>query len=92
MSRFRLVTKVKLKEMLEERNLWSKMQSGRLLEVEQNRTRAKRAPDSTSYIISYYDEHLQYVCTIHKIVTRNGEVIHEHVKDAFVDGVRYKAE
>ena len=61
------------------------------LAVEQKKAPAKISDGGTSYIISYYDEHLRYVCTIHRIVTKRGKVIHEHVKDAFIDGVRYKA-
>ena len=77
--------------MLEQRNLWSRIHSGKLLAVEQNSTPANKAPGGTSYIVSYYDEHLQYVCTLHRIENKNGRIIHEHVKDAFIDGIRYKA-
>jgi len=92
MSEFQVVSVAKIKEMLEQRNLWSRMQSGKLLAVEQNRTPSRISDGGTSYIVSYYDEHLQYVCTIHRIVTNKGDTIHEHVKDACIDGVRYKAQ
>lgn len=78
--------------MLEERNLWSSIHSGKLLEVEQTAVPSKKHPRGTSYIISYYDNHLQYVCTIHRITTKRGKIVHEHVKDAYIDGVRYKAQ
>jgi len=91
MSKFQVVSRKKLQQMLEQRNLWSRIHSGKLLLVEQNRTPANKAPGGTSYIISYYDEHSQYICTIHKIEDKNGLVIHEHAKDALIDGVRYKA-
>lgn len=91
MSRFQLVTKVRLQEILEERNLWSRIHSGKLLEVEQTATPSKVSPGGTSYIISYYDNHLQYVCTIHRVIAKGGKIVHEHVKDAYIDGVRYKA-
>jgi hypothetical protein len=92
MSKFQVVSVTELKEMLERRNLWSRMHSGKFLAVERNRAAASKAAGGTSYIISYYDNHLQYVCTIHKIEDNNGHVIHEHVKDAYINGVRYKGQ
>jgi len=91
MAKFRLEDRDKLQRMLEERNLWLRMHSGKLLEVIQAEAQAKMTPDGKSYIISFYDEHLQYVCTIHKVVTKAGKTIHEHIEDASIDGIRYKA-
>ncbi len=91
MSKFQVVSVANLKEMLDQRNLWSRMHSGKLLAVERNRAPAKIADGGTSYIISYYDEHLQNFFTIHRIITKEGDTIHEHVKDAYIDGIRYKA-
>ena len=92
MSKFQLVSAEKLKEMLEQRNFWSRIQSNKLLAKEQARKPAKMADGGTSYIISYYDEHLQYVCTIHKVEDRKGSIVHEHVKDAYIDGIHYRAQ
>ena len=89
MMEFQLVSVSKLRKMLEQRSIWSRMHSGKLLAVEQNSTPSKVSDGGTSYIISYYDEHHQYVCTIHRIVTKEGKTIHEHPKDAYIDGVRY---
>jgi len=89
-SKFQLVSDIELRKMLEQRNLWSRMHSGKLLAVEQAAAPAKISPGGISYIISYYDGDLSYICTIHRIVTKRGKVIHEHVKDACIDGVRYK--
>ena len=91
MPKFQVVSVVKLKEMLEQHNLWSRMDSGNLLAVERNKTPAKISDGGTSYIISYYDEHLKNFFTIHRIVSKQGKIVHEHVKDAYIDGVRYKA-
>jgi len=91
MSEFQLLSAAKIKGMLEQRNLWSGMHSSKFLAVEQNKAPAKISSGGTSYIISYYDEHSQYICTIHRILSKKGELIHEHVKDAIIDGVRYKA-
>lgn len=92
MSKFQVVSVAKLKEMLEQRNLWSRMHSGKLLAVEQATAPAKISPGGTSYIVSYYDEHLQYVFTVHRIITQEGKIVHEHVKWAYIDGVNYKAQ
>ena len=91
MSEFQLVSAAKIKEMLVQRNAWSKMHSGEFRVVQQYSAPAKVSKGGTSYIVSYYDEHSQYVCTIHKIVSKKGNTVHEHVKDAIIDGVRYKA-
>jgi len=91
MLEFQVVSVAKLKEMLEQRNLWSRMRSSKLLAVEQSKAPARISGGGTSYIISYYDEHLQYVFTVHRIITKVGKTIHEHVKDAYIDGVRYRA-
>lgn len=92
MSKYQVVSVAKLKEMLEQRNLWSRMHSGKLLAVEQTTAPAKISPGGTSYIVTYHDEHLQNFFTIHRITTKEGKIIHEHVKDAYIDGVRYKAQ
>jgi len=92
MAKFQVVSVAKLKEMLEQRNLWSRMHSGKLLAVERNKTPAKISDGGTSYIVSYYDRRSRDFFTIHRIVTKGGDTIHEHVKDAYIDGVRYKAE
>jgi hypothetical protein len=91
MSTIQVVSRKKLKEMLEQRNFWSRMLSGKLQSVEQYRAPAKKILGGTSYIISYYDEHSRYVFTIHKIQDKNGRVRHRHAKNAIIDGVRYKA-
>ena len=91
MSKFQIVSATKLKEILEEHNLWSRMHSKKLLAKEQAAAPAKIAAGGTSYIITYYDEHLRNFFAIHRIITKGGKIVHEHVKDAFIDGVRYKA-
>lgn len=90
MPNFQLITDIEIIEMLKQRNLWSRLHSNKLLAKEQATGPAKIS-NGISSIISYYDEHLQYVCTIHRITTEDGKIIHEHVKDAYIDGVRYKA-
>ncbi len=90
MSKFQIVSATKLKEMLKNRNFWLRMRSNKLLAREQATAPARISDGGTSYIISYYDEHLQYVFTIHRIVSKEGDIIHEHVKDAYIDGVNYR--
>jgi hypothetical protein len=92
MSKFQIVSVAKLKEMLKERNLWSRMQSNKLLAKEQTTAPARISDGGTSYIISYYDKQSKNFFTIHRIVTKEGKIIHEHAKDAIIDGVRYKAQ
>lgn len=91
MSNFKLISGAKLKEMLKQRNLWSRMRSGKLRVVEQAIAPAKISLGGTSSIVSYYDKH-QNMFTIHRIITKEGKVIHEHVKDAYIAGVYYKVQ
>jgi hypothetical protein len=90
MSKIQVVSAVKLKEILKQRNLWSRMHSNKLLAKEQTTAPARIASGGISRIISYYDEHLRYICTTHRITSKNGKIMHEHVKDAYIDGVRYR--
>lgn len=76
--------------MLEQRNLWAKMKSGQSIAVEQSKAPAKISPGGTSYIISFYEKASRNFFTIHRIVSKDGVIIHEHPKDAFIDGIRYK--
>lgn len=76
--------------MLEERGYWEKMHTGKLLESVRSIRPAIIAHEGQSEIVSYWDEHLQYLCTIHRVITKEGKVIHEDVKDAYLDGVRYQ--
>jgi hypothetical protein len=91
MTRFQVVGADELKEMLVQRGLWSKIQSGKLLAKEDANDPSKAWPGGTSYVISYYDERLHYLCTVHRILDKDGANVHEHVKDAYLDGVRYRA-
>ena len=63
----------------------------KLLAIERNKAPAKISRGGTSYIISYYDKSSKNFFTVHRIVTKEGNTIHEHVKDAYIDGIRYKA-
>jgi hypothetical protein len=92
MSNFQLTNATKLKEILQKRNLWSRMRRGKLRTVEQSKTPAKISDGGTSYIISYYEKRSGNFFTVHRILTKEGDTIHEHVKDAYIDGVRYKAQ
>ena len=91
MSKFQLLSAPKLRGMLEQRNFWARMKSDKLLAKLEASAPAKISAGGTSEIISYYDEHLQYVFTIHRIKTKQDKIIHEHIKYAYIDGIRYKA-
>lgn len=79
-----------LRKILEDRGYWEKMHTGKLLESIRSTRPAVIAPEGKSEIVSYWDEHLQYLCTIHRVVTKDGKVIHEDIKDAYLDGTRYQ--
>ncbi len=85
------ISGAELRKRLEERVYWKKIQNGKLLAKVRKTVPATITPGGISQIVSYWDEHLQYLCTLHKVFTREGQVIHEDIKDACLDGVRYKA-
>jgi hypothetical protein len=90
MSQFVTLSEAELEKILEQHNLLSKMHSDKLLAKEQAKSPAKKSLGGTSYIITYYDEHIQNYFTIHRIISQEGKVIHEHVKSAYIDGVKYR--
>ncbi len=79
-----------LRQKLIERGYWDKIHSGKLLEKPQKTVPANITSGGISQILSYWDEHLNYLCTIHRVITKDGKIIHEDVKDAFLDGIRYR--
>ena len=91
MKKYQESTAKELQSKLEKLNYWSRIHSNKLLAKVQAEVSAKIIKDGTSKIISYYDEHLNYLCTIHRITSKDGIIIHEDIKDAYLDGVRYKA-
>ena len=91
MKNYQECTSAELQNKLEQRNYWSRIHSNKLLAKVQAEDPAKIIKDGTSKIISYYDRHMNYLCTIHLITSKDGIILHEHIKDAYLDGVRYKA-
>jgi len=77
--------------MLKDRNYWSRIHNNKLLCKTQASKPSKIVDGGMSKINTYYDEHMHYLCTLHQITTREGQIIHENVKDALVEGIWYKA-
>ena len=78
-----------LKQLLVDNGFWDKIQNGKLLSSIRKNTAAKIIVDGSSQIILVYDEHLHFLCTLHRVVTKEGKVIHEDVKDVRLNGVLY---
>lgn len=92
MKDFRVSSQEELRLALEKRNYWDRIHRNKLLCKKQSECPARVLKDGLSQILSYYDEHLHYLCTVHRVVDRDGTVVlHEHVKDCCLDGVWYKA-
>lgn len=89
MAQFQVVNASTMEKILNQHNIWSKIHSGKFKIVVENKTKAKMSKGGYSYIISYYDKS-QYVCTIHRIVNKKGNIIHEHIKNLEIKGIRYK--
>ena len=89
--KYQEATAEQLKNKLKKRNYWLRIHSNKLLAKVQTEDPAKIIEGGISKIVSYYDKHLSYICTMHIVVTKDGSIIHEHVKDAYLDGIRYKS-
>lgn len=82
---------LEIQHMLEKRNYWLRMHDNKLLCKTQASKPSKIVDGGLSKILTFYDEHIKYLCTIHQVITKDGKILHEDVKDAFLDGIRYKA-
>ena len=89
---FQQSSKEDLQKRFEDKSFWTRIHEGKLLCKKQSEVPAHVLEDGLSQILTYYDEHLKYLCTMHRIVSRDGRVVvHEHIKDCVLDGIRYKA-
>jgi len=91
MKNYQQATGVEIQIMLEKRNYWRRIHDNKLLCKIQASVPSKLINGGLSRILSYYDEHLHYLCTIHQVTTKDGKILHENVKDTMLDGIRYKA-
>jgi hypothetical protein len=87
---FHSATDAELKKVLMDKGYWTKMHNNQLLEKIRSSRPAVIAPGGISQIVSYWDEHLQYLCTVHRVIDKDGVTVHEDVKDASIDGTRYR--
>ena len=90
MKNYQPASTTELQHMLERRNYWTRIHNNELLCKIQASTPSKMVYGGISKILTYYDEHIKYLCTIHQVTTKDGDIIHENVKDAFLDGIWYK--
>jgi len=91
MKNYQQTSNAELQQLLELRNYWLRIHNKKLLCKVQASVPSKIIDGGISKILSYYDEHLKYLCTIHQVTTKDGKILHENIKDAFLDGIRYKA-
>jgi hypothetical protein len=91
MPQFQVVDASTMEEISKQHNIWARIRSGKFRTVVENRTKARMSKGGHSYIISYYEQS-QYVCTIHRIVNKQGNVVHEHIKNIEIEGNRYRLE
>jgi len=91
MKNYQLVNAEDLQCMLEKRNYWMRIHNNKLLCKIQASKPSKIVNGGISKILTFYDEHIKYLCTLHQVNTKEGKIIHEDVKDVFLDGIRYKA-
>jgi hypothetical protein len=92
MKDFQPSTQEELQAKFEEKSYWTRIHENKLLCKIQSEVPSHVLNNGLSQILTYYDEHLNYLCTMHRIVSKNGEVVvHEHIKDCLLGGIWYKA-
>jgi len=91
MKKYQPFSASEIQIMLEQRNYWLRIHNNKLLSKIQASKPSRMVQNGTSLIITFYDGHLNYLCTMHQVVTNDGHIIHENVKDAYLDGIWYKA-
>lgn len=91
MAQFQVVNAFAMEEISKQHSIWARIRSGKFRTVVENKTKARMSRGGYSYIISYYDKS-RYVCTIHRIVNKQGNIVHEHIKNIEIEGIRYKLE
>ena len=90
MKIYQQTSAAELQHMLEERNYWLRIHNNKLLCKTQASAPSKMIDGGISRVLTYYDEHIKYLCTVHQVTTKDGNIIHEDVKDALLDGTWYK--
>jgi len=91
MAQFQVVNASAMEKISKQHGIWLKIRSGKFRTAVENKTKARISKGGWSYIISYYDKS-EYVCTVHRIVNKQGNIIHEHIKNLDIKGIRYKLE
>ena len=90
MSEPRIVTREELLRLCAEVSILEKIQRNTMRCVIQDSGPSKTIPGGRSIIASYYEA--GYVCTVHRLVARDGQEMHFHVKDAVIHDIRYREE
>ncbi len=91
MKEFQELGQEELVGALKKRNYWERIHANALLSRKRHEVPAKILKDGLSQTITYYNERSEYLCTMHRVVSKDGDIVHEDVKDAFLDGVWYKS-
>jgi hypothetical protein len=78
-----------LKQLLIDNGFWDKIQRGELISKPPKITPAKITAGGTSQIISFYDGNSHHLCTLHRVLTKEGYLIHEDVKNVRLNGILY---
>ena len=79
----------KLLEWLMKLSIWTRIHENRLITRKRWEKPAKIANDALSQVHTYYDGNNKY--TLHRVITKDGKIIHEDIKDAYINGIRYEA-
>lgn len=90
MKDFQEIGSKELQLKFEEISYWTRIHTGKLLAKVQSEVPARIISGGISRIVTYYDEHLEYLCTMHMVLSREGVIIHEDIKDAVLGGIWYK--
>ena len=71
-------------------NYWKRIHENKLAYTLRE-SKPARIVTGFSQIITYYDENNAYLCTLHRVIALDNSIVHEDIKDACINQVRYIA-
>jgi hypothetical protein len=89
MAEFQSIPKSELMTRLQALNVCARILIKEFAGVKQDEIEARSIANGVSQIWSYYDKG-RYICTLHMIKQSDGVIVHKDVKDATINGERYK--
>ena len=83
------VSKKDINILFRKKQIWKRIYSGKLREKVIASDRSSAIPGATSQIVKHSTKNRRHVATTHRIIDRNGKILHWDAKDIRVRGICY---